>query len=312
MESRNRDVLVVLESSQEQAERTEAINEGLMAEGGRIAGLLEGSLHALVTDIPMHNRHTWVQTAGTLLEDRPFRLILFAHTDAGGEMAPRIAHALGVAAVTDCFDIRYRNETLHYAKYVHGGRYEQEVTFSEPPEIVSLNLEFLRRRDTRGTAHVPARKIQLRIPESAEAIRTIRTLPPDFRTVGIEYAQRILDIGAGCGSPELLEQAEELAGLLEASIGTTRLVVDGGRISKSRMIGQTGKEVSPERCLTLGVSGSPHHTAGIGKAGMVLSVNSDERAPVFGASDAGFVSDLRSLLPRLIRRIKQYRDENLK
>ena len=118
-------------------------------------------------------------------------------------------------------------------------------------------------------------------------------------------------MGAGCDQPALLELAEELSSLLEASVGTTRLVVDSGRIPKTRMIGQTGKSTSPEICLTLGVSGSQHHVPGIRQSGTILSINADARAPIFGVSDTGFVSDLGGMLPKLVHRIKQFRDKGL-
>jgi len=63
--------------------------------------------------------------------------------------------------------------------------------------------------------------------------------------------------------------------------------------------------------LALGVSGSPHHVAGIRQAGTILSVNSDMRAPILGISDAGFVADLNELLPKLINRVQQYKDKDL-
>jgi electron transfer flavoprotein alpha subunit len=305
---KNRDVIVVLESLDE---RAEAINRGLLAEGSRIANLLGGSLSALIEDPSRHSSHAWAETAKMLLEGAPFRLLLFAHTNKGGELAPLIAQTLNAAAVMDCFDIRFKNKTLYYARYVHGGQFEQEVSFTNPPEIASLNLESLEARAGFSAAPVPFKKISMRIPATADAKRTIQTISPDFRTIDIRYAKRILDIGAGCDQPELLELAEELSSLLEASIGTTRLVVDNGRIPKIRMIGQTGKAASPELCLALGVSGSPHHIAGIQKSAKIFAVNSDERAPIFGVSDAGFVIDLNSLLPKLICRIKHYRDKDL-
>jgi electron transfer flavoprotein alpha subunit len=223
-----------------------------------------------------------------------------------------IAQALDAPAVMDCFDIRYRSEIIYYARYVHGGQFEQEVSFANPPEVASLNVESLEARADSPGIPVPLKNISIRIPEDADVKRTIATMPPDFKTVDIRYAKRILDIGAGCDNPKLLRLAEELSHLLEASVGATRLAVDNGRISKTRMIGQTGKATSPEFCLTLGVSGSPHHVAGIQKSETIVSVNSDERAPIFGISDSGFVSDLNSLLPKLIRRIKQYRDKGLR
>jgi electron transfer flavoprotein alpha subunit len=287
----NRNVIVSLESS-------EAINRGLLAEGRRIASLLGGNLSTVLVQPSAH-------MAKAILEAEPFRLLLFAHTNRGRELAPVIAQKLNAPAVLDCFDIRVRNDNLYYARYVYNGQFEQEVSFANPPEIATLNLESFDAPDA-----VTADTIHAEIPEIVEGTKTIKTIPPDFRTIDIRYAQRILDIGAGCNQPALLDLAQELSSLIEASVGTTRLVADNGRIPKTRMIGQTGKTASPDLCLALGVSGSPHHIAGIQKSGKIFAVNSDERAPIFGASDAGFAIDLHSLLPKLIHRIKQYRDKN--
>jgi electron transfer flavoprotein alpha subunit len=304
----NRDVVVVLESLDA---RAEAINHGLLAEGGRIASLLEGNLHAVVTEPSDCDNDAWAQTLRTALENFPFRLVLFAHTDRGGELAPILAQHFGSAAVTSCFDIRFRNGTLYYVRYVYGGQVEQEVFFAAPPEFISMDLESVEALEKCFAAAVPANMIRIRIPEAGCAKKTIRTIPPDFRTIDIRYAKRILDVGAGCDQPELIQMAEELSCLLEASIGTTRVVVDNGSIPKARMIGQTGKSSSPEFSLTIGVSGSPHHVTGIEKSGAIFSVNSDDSAPIFGVSDAGFVADLNKLLPKLIDRIKLYRDKGL-
>jgi len=302
--SNNKDVIIVLESS-------EAINRVLLAEGSRIASLLGGNLCALIEEPSGHSSHAWVQTAKSVLKTASFRLLLFAHTNKGSELAPLFAQALDAAAVTDCFDIRFRNETLYYARYVHGGQFEQEVSYANPPEIVSLNVESLEARAGFPSAPAPLKKISMWIPVTVDEKKTIKTIAPDFRTIDIRYAERILDIGAGCSQPALLELAEELSRLLEASVGTTRLVVDNGSIPKTRMIGQTGKTALPELCLALGVSGSPHHLAGIQDSAKIFAVNSDERAPIFRVSDAGFLADLNSLLPKLVSRIKQYRDKDL-
>jgi electron transfer flavoprotein alpha subunit len=304
----NRDVIVVLESLDE---RADAINRALLAEGSRIANLLGGRLSALHAEPSKHGSSAWVRIAKSLLEKTPFRLLLFAHTNQGSELAPLIAQALDAAAVMDCLDIRFRNNALYYAKYVYNGQFEQEVSFADSREIATLNLEFFATREVSSAAPLQFNTIQMQIPEDADAKRTIATIPPDFKTIDIRYANRILDIGAGCDQPELLKQAEELSDLLEASIGTTRLVVDSGHISKTRMMGQTGKSTSPELCLVLGASGSPHHVAGIQRTGTIISVNSDARAPIFGVSDMGFLADLSGLLPKLIDRIKQFRDKGL-
>jgi electron transfer flavoprotein alpha subunit len=167
----NRDVIVVLEIFDERAKE---INRGLLAEGSRIAGLLGVSLTAIIEEHSRHNSHAWVQAAKTLLEAEGFRILLFAHTDQGSERAPLLAQALDAAVVTDCFDVRFRDGNLYYARYVYGGQFEQEVSFADPPEIVSLNVESLEERAGSAGVPVPPKNISLTIPEIMDGKKTIK------------------------------------------------------------------------------------------------------------------------------------------
>jgi electron transfer flavoprotein alpha subunit len=81
--------------------------------------------------------------------------------------------------------------------------------------------------------------------------------------------------------------------------------VDGGKIPRERLIGQTGKTVSPDFYLALGISGATHHTGGIQASGKIVAVNRDPQAPIFQNADAGAVADLKEVLPELIARIKR-------
>ncbi len=112
----------------------------------------------------------------------------------------------------------------------------------------------------------------------------------------------------GAAADDLLPLVEELAALLEGAIGTTRPVIDGGKIPRERLIGQTGKVVGPDFYLALGISGASHHVGGIQDSGKIVAVNRDPRAPIFQNADAGAVADLRDVLPRLIARIKRAKE----
>ena len=300
-----RDVIVFLETADERADR---INSGLLAEAQRIAGCLGGEVALISSDSFDHPCNAVAGGLKAVLKNVPFRLLLFAGTDQGGILASQVALQYETAAVIDCRDIRFSDGILNFVRNVYGDQFEQELSFRSFPEIAALNPESLMARDGALPEPASVRRIRLELPEGKSGIRTIETIPPDFATVDLRYAKRIVDIGFGCSQPGLLEMARELADLLEASVGTTRPMVDDGYWPKSRMIGQTGKTTAPEICVTLGVSGSPHHTAGLQKSGTVLSVNSDPRAPVFDVSNSGFVSDLQAVLPKLIERIKRYRE----
>jgi electron transfer flavoprotein alpha subunit len=304
-----RDVIVFLESSDERAEE---INLGLQAEAERVAKWLGGKVAEIISEPFEHPGNLLAQEVKAVLKDIPFRLLLFAHTDQGRMLAPMVAFHFGTAAVIDCRDIRFSDGVLHFVKNIYSNQFEQEVTFCSIPEIAALNLESMKARESASTLSPSARKIYLDLPTDKSETRTIETIPPDYRTVDLRYAKRVLDIGFGCARTGLLEMAQELADLLEASVGTTRPMVDDGHSPKARMIGQTGKNTAPELCVTLGVSGSPHHSAGLQNSGTVISINSDVRAPIFDISNTGFVSDLNEVLPKLIHRIKRYRNSGLK
>ena len=115
--------------------------------------------------------------------------------------------------------------------------------------------------------------------------------------------------GSGVAGEGLRDAVGDLADLLDGSVGATRPVTDEGHLPKERLIGQTGRSVTPELYLALGISGSPHHLAGVRSADRILSVNRDVRAPIFQFSDVGYVADLEEVLPALVARIKAWRDE---
>jgi electron transfer flavoprotein alpha subunit len=303
-----RDVIAFLEAA---AERPDQINSGLLAEADRIARLIEGRVWAIVPEPFSHADESLAETVKSALENIPFRLLLFADTDQGRELAPLVAVQFGTMAVTDCHDIRFSGGSLQYIQHIYSGQFEQAISFRSYPEVATLHLHSLQTEESESDTPIPHGKIHLEGTRSKSGKRVIETIAPDFETVDIRYARRIVDIGFGCAEPELLEMALELARLLEASIATTRPMVDDGLCPKSRMIGQTGKTTAPDLCITLGVSGSPHHTAGLEKSRKIVSVNMDPSASILEVSDVGFVSDLHGVLPSLIRLIQQFRDREL-
>ena len=244
-------------------------------------------------------------------------LVLLADTDLGREVAPLLALLLGGDAILGCSDILVKEERPGvgsasrrvpvFVKPVYGGWLEQDLQAVDGQVVVAtLAVEGLEE---------PAEAITLPEPEPIEIlpaaeprVRRLELIPPDPRSVDLVHARKVVTAGLGAADEDLLQAVRELADLLESSLGATRPVVDDGWLSKERLIGQTGRTVTPKLYLALGVSGSPHHLAGVRKAQRILSVNRDPRAPIFQFSDVGYVADLRLVLPLLTRKIKEWRD----
>jgi electron transfer flavoprotein alpha subunit len=140
-------------------------------------------------------------------------------------------------------------------------------------------------------------------PLSAAATTIIGRIPPDPQTVDLIDAEVIFSAGKGC-DPATFEQLKELCKLLNVSFGVTRPVYDLGWTGFERMVGQTGRTVTPRLYVALGISGSMHHIGGIKDSRRIVALNRDAKAPIFPNVDEGFVGDLKEVLPRLLKQVK--------
>jgi electron transfer flavoprotein alpha subunit len=131
-------------------------------------------------------------------------------------------------------------------------------------------------------------------PISAAAATIIGRIPPDPQTVDLTDAEVIFSAGKGC-DPATFDQLKELCKLLNVSFGVTGF---------ERMVGQTGRTVTPRLYVALGISGSMHHIGGIKDSRRIVALNRDAKAPIFPNVDEGFVGDLKEVLPRLLQQVK--------
>lgn len=239
-------------------------------------------------------------------QEQPW-LLLMGHTTSGIELAPRLAALLDTGVITNCAKIDLsRPERPGFYRLVYGDQLYQEVAFrTSRTMLVTMDPRVLNVSIDAKQCEVKVTVIGPKIPPRAIRIRHLEFLPADYKTVDVTDANVIVSVGAGGGTDELLPMIEELSHLIKGAIGTTRPVVDSGKIPRERLVGQTGKLVSPELYIALGISGSPHHVGGIQGAAKIIAINRDPQAPIFQNSDTGIVADIKDVLPRLIARIKQ-------
>lgn len=354
--SRDADVLVVLVPEVEDHEETAAAllgEAGRVAEalGGRVAGVELGGEDAADVEASVRalSHHVRVRSP---------RIVLMLDGDLSRELAPRLALSLSSLAIVGATGVSVTGKATAYSKPVFGGWLEQELAYapgslevvtlvgsalSAPPAAAELsNVTGVSQGEDVATRRgLPITRLEVRRTTGEPAVRRLGLTPPDYRTVDIVHAKRIVAAGMGAAGRtpataataggtepfqapvgavpagvaeetpagvELLDYVSKLAELLAGSVAATRPMVDEGRLPKERLVGQTGKTVAPELYLALGISGSPHHVAGIQGAGTIIAVDRDPAAPIFDFSDAGYVADLREILPALIRRIEHWRD----
>jgi electron transfer flavoprotein alpha subunit len=311
---------------------TEALSLGLLTEARQVAEKVGGTVTALALgnqaqdyaavfgkhgvaraymfqDPLLKNASAEAYAAALLPRIRAEKpwLFLMGHTTVGRELAPKLAALLETGIISNCAKIELsRPERPKFYRPVCGDQLYQEVVFqTDKTMLVTMDPRVLNIAPAARVIRVKTLVIEPKLPDGSVKTRHLEYLPADFQTVDVTDADTIVSAGMGAATDELLPLVEELAGLIEGTIGTTRPVVDGGKISRERMIGQTGKVVSPDFYLALGISGATHHVGGIQDSGKIVAVNRDPRAHIFQNSDVGISADLKDMLPKLIERIKR-------
>jgi electron transfer flavoprotein alpha subunit len=233
-------------------------------------------------------------------------VVLMAQGDMGRDVAPRLAAKIGATATLDCTGIAVDETTkeLLLTKPVYGGnavavwassRYPHVVTI-RPGSIPAATVDQNRNGEVCPTEPGP----------STTTIRTrlLETTKNESSGIKLEDARIIVAGGSGIGGEGGLKIIGELAHVLSAAIGVTRVPCDLGWTPISMEIGQTGHIVSPELYIAIGISGAPQHMAGCIGSKVIVAINRDAEANIFKVSDFGVVGDYRQVLPPLIERLK--------
>lgn len=236
------------------------------------------------------------------VRERSPDLVLLSYSTAGLDIAPLAAHACGLPLICHAVRLRMDESALAVRSQIYGGKLEADSRVQLPAIAVAMPGA-ARAEDGRldGTPPVEAVAIP---PGSAGAIRVVETLEPEAGDVDLTQAERIVCVGRAVGGTDKLAPVEDLARLLGAEIAGSRPVIDAGWLPKARQVGKSGVTVKPRLYLMAGVSGAPEHLEGMRDAELIVALNTDESAPIFGKAHYGAVCDMFDVLPKLAARLK--------
>ncbi len=204
--------------------------------------------------------------------------------------------ACGLAA--DAVDLRVEGGKLVATCAVYANNILADVTFASPIQFASVRpRSFALPTPGEGQAAVLALALgEVEIPEVVEAVEATA-----LGEVSLTDARIVVSGGRGVAAdPEKgFALVRELADVLGAAVGASRAAVDAGYVAYAHQVGQTGKTVKPDLYIAAGISGAIQHLAGMGGSKVIVALNQDANAPIFGRAHYGVVGDLYKLLPAL-------------
>jgi electron transfer flavoprotein alpha subunit len=269
------------------------------------AGQYGASKVILVDDALLkdYQSDAYLPIAERIIRDVDPAIVLLGQTMMGRDLAPRLAQRFGSAVAMDCMALSMQGDKLLAERPCYGGAARARYTINGSPQFATVRVKALEPPEASGAAEVVKQppdvspdqvrtKIISRTKEQAEGIR-------------LEDAKVVVSGGRGLGGPEGFGPIEELAKLLGGAVGASRAVCDLGWYPVAAQVGLTGKVVTPDLYIAVGISGASQHMAGISSVKNIASVNKDADASIFKASRWAVVHDWKDFIPAFIEEVKK-------
>jgi electron transfer flavoprotein alpha subunit len=255
-----------------------------------------------------YSAEVFAATAAARLSAGDYRAAFFPASAQGRDLTPRVAARLGVSLASDVtgFELRADDVLAQHPGYT--GKVIVTLRLVGTPALLSLRPGAITPVEQPRTARVDTAAPPLD-PAAARVMVTELTQRAAAR-LDLGEARVIVSGGRGLRAAENFKLVEDLAAAIgNAAVGATRAVTDDGWRPATDQIGQTGRVVTPDLYIAVGISGAIQHLAGMRTAKTIVAINKDKDAPIFKIADYGIVGDLFEIVPRLTEEMKRVRDD---
>jgi len=242
----------------------------------------------------------------TLIKEYQPSILLGGATSTGKDLFPRLAMALQTGYASECTGLSLGEDgSLIAIRPLYGGKVFSEVAFSgAKPKMATV------RSNTFLVTGNPGKSAQVipvtpQVDPASLKKKVLGVEKAAGAKLDITEAEMVVAAGRGIKGAENFKIMEALADTLNASVGTTRAVVDEGWRDVKDQIGKSGKNISAKLYMAFGISGAIHHVLGIGTCKTVVAVDTDPNALIFNYADYGIVGDMFQIVPALTEELKK-------
>ncbi|MGH3811971.1 MAG: electron transfer flavoprotein subunit alpha/FixB family protein, partial [Pseudonocardiaceae bacterium] len=240
-----------------------------------------------------------VGVLAALVESAQPAAVLVVSSPDGKEIAGKLAVRTGSGLLSDAVELADDGTATHS---VFGGSYLAKSKATTPVVVITVRPGSIDAVDAQGAA--AELTVEVPVVSAALAAKIIERRPIEGGDrPELTEASVVVSGGRGVGSADNFYVVEQLADSLGAAVGASRAAVDSGYYPHQFQVGQTGKTVSPQLYVALGISGAIQHRAGMQTSKTIVAINKDPEAPIFEIADFGVVGDLFTIAPQLAQAI---------
>ena len=235
-------------------------------------------------------------------------VVLVGRTPIGRDIGPRLAFRLGVGVAQDCLQLDTDPESgrVVATRPVYGGNALAKFTFpGNDTQVVIIRPKAVEPLEADSSRSGEVIIVQPGLDPSIIKARLVETVKQESEGVRLEDAHVVIGGGRGIGGAEAFEMLRELARIMGGAVGASRAVCDAGWIDHSYQVGLTGKTITPDIYITVGISGASQHMAGCSASKNIIAINRDRDANIFKACSFGVVGDWKNVLPSFIETVRE-------
>jgi electron transfer flavoprotein alpha subunit len=294
--------LVFVEPGDELSLQALALARGL---GGELHGVSVGPADAAVDILHVaeidgsYAPAAWSAAVVELIHQLSPTHVVAAGSDNGNEVLAHVAARLDLPLAANVTEVR--GDELTRVRW--GGSLLEQARIEAPLKLLTVAPHAV----AAEPAGAPA-SVETFVPELAESdlvVRVQERVAKDGGGISLAEAKVVVSGGRGVGSAEGFSIIEDLAGLLGAAVGCSRVVTSAGWRPHTDQVGQTGTKVSPDLYIACGISGATQHIAGCKGAKKILAINDDAEAPILASADYAVIGDLHDIVPAIAAELRK-------
>jgi electron transfer flavoprotein alpha subunit len=240
-----------------------------------------------------------------LVRERAPRLVMIGNTSMGMDLAAGVSALLNIPLIAYCNNLRVEDGRIVATSQIYGGKLFAEAEAKGDQLIVSVLAGSFNAEAGKSEREGIIEEIKPPLSINGGAgVKFKRLIEPETADVDITKQDILVSVGRGIQSADNLGIIEEFAAALGGSVSASRPIVDNGWLPKARQVGKSGQTVKPKLYFAIGISGAPEHLEGMRDAPLIIAINSDPQAPIFGVAHYGAAADLFDVVPLLTERIQ--------